>query len=110
MSEAADRELYPSTGVPHATGDGEPRWRPLVSLYVLPCAFQWALRVIEIVDILRQWYLGYTSRAVVGRVETRGRTAAVEMRAPSPYIRAGRSSATARPWVRASSALLAAYI
>jgi hypothetical protein len=82
--------------VPHATGDGEPCWRPLVGLYVLPCAFQWALRVIEIVDILRQWYLGCTSRAVVGRVETRGRTAGVEMRAPSPYIRVGRSSAEAR--------------
>jgi hypothetical protein len=52
--------------------------------------------VIEIVDILRQWYLGYFSRAVVGRVETRGRTAAVEMHAPSPYIRVGRLSAEAR--------------
>jgi hypothetical protein len=45
---------------------------------------------------LRQWYLGFFSRAVVGRVETRGRTAAVEMRAPSPYIRVGRSSGEAR--------------
>jgi hypothetical protein len=46
---------------------------------------------------LRRWYLGYSSRAVVvGRVETRGRTAAVEMRAPSPYIRVGRSSGEAR--------------
>ena len=90
------RALSLHTGVPHATGDGEPRWRPLVGLYVLPCAFQLALRVIEIVDILRQWYSGYSSRAVVGRVETRGRTAAVEMHAPSPYIRVGRSSAEAR--------------
>jgi hypothetical protein len=47
--------------------------------------------VVVIWQGLRQWYLGYSSRAVVGRVETRGRTAAVEMRAPSPYIRVGRS-------------------
>ena len=32
--------FYPSTGVPHATGDGEPRREPFAGLRVLPCPLQ----------------------------------------------------------------------